>query len=91
MTHFYFHDDSGEPMDAHYEPLPEGRLILHSRGGTIGSPSARNTEYSPALRILLERIDRSNLVLEGVWVDSRPVQDLALRGRRIFFPHDSGL
>ena len=91
MTLFQFRDDSGEPIDAHYEALPEGTLILHSRGGTIGTPSARNTEYSAALRILLWRIHRSNLTLEGVWVDSERVQDLPLRERNIFLADDSGL
>lgn len=91
MTLFQFRDDSGEPVDAHYEALSGATLILHSPGGTIGTPGARNTGYSAALRILLGRIHRSNLTLQGVWVDSERVQDLSLRERRVFFAEDSGL
>ena len=60
-------------------------MILHSRGGTNGTPSARNTEYAVALHLLLERISRSKLVLDGVWVDSNHVQDLPVDDRRIYF------
>lgn len=91
MTLFQFRDDSGELVDSHYETLPEGTLILHSRDGTIGTPGARNTGYSAALRILLARIHRSNLTLKGVWVDSERVQDLSLREKRVFFADDSEL
>ena len=75
-------------MDAHFE-VQEGELILHSRGGAIGSANAQNTEYGPALRILLERIFQSNMTLVGVWVDSSRVQHLSAEERRIFFPEDT--
>ena len=79
-----FRNDTSEPMDAHYEIPSQGELILHSRSGTKGTPSARNTEYGPALRLLLKRIHRSNLNLDGVWMDSARVQDIPLGERRIF-------
>ena len=88
MTSYQFHDDSGKPLDAHFE-VREGTLILHSRGGAIGSPNVRNTEYSPALRILLKRIDQSALTLTGAWVDSARVQNLPEEERQIFSPEDS--
>ncbi|MDE0411661.1 MAG: HNH endonuclease [Gammaproteobacteria bacterium] len=70
-------------MDAHFE-IQDGKLILCSRGGTLGTSNARNTEYGPALRILLKRIERSNLALIGVWVDSNHVQNLSMKERQIF-------
>ena len=88
MTLYQFHDNSDTPMDAHFE-VQEGELILHSRGGAIGTANAQNTEYGPALRILLERIFQSNMTLVGVWVDSSRVQHLSAEERQIFFPEDT--
>ena len=90
MTRFQFHDDSGEPIDAHFEVQSE-KLILHSRGGTINSANARNTEYGSALRLLLERIEHSDLILAGVWVDSSVARKLQIPRRQIFFPEDTGI
>lgn len=88
MTRYQFHDDSGAPIDSCFE-VQSGELILHSRGGTIGSADARNTRYSVALQILLERIDRSGLILSGVWVDSITARKLPVAKRAIFFPEDA--
>lgn len=74
-------------MDAHFE-MQGGMLILHSRGGTIGTANAKNTEYGPALRILIERIKRAELMLIGVWVDSSRVQNLPMEVRQIFHPEE---
>ena len=87
MSVYQFYDDSGALMDAHFE-MQEEMLILHSRGGTIGTANAKNTEYGPALRILIERIKRAELMLVGVWVDSSRVQNLPMEERRIFHPKD---
>ena len=65
MTRFQFLDDSGGPIGAHFEVQSE-ELILHSRGGTIDSANAWNTEYGSALRLLIERIEHSELILAGV-------------------------
>ena len=85
-----FHSDSGTPMDAHFE-VQGGQLVLHSRGGAIGTPHAQNTEYAQALRVLLTRIQKFNLNLVGVWLDSNRVQNLPLEERSIFSPKDSEL
>ena len=69
----------------------EGALILHSRGRTDDPPSARNADYALALHLLLERISVSKLVLEGVWVDGRHIQDLPVYDRRIYFDRDIGV
>ena len=91
MALFQFRNDSGEPMDAHYEIPSRGTLILHSSGGKIRTSCARNTEYGSALRMLLERINQSNLVLKGVWVGSERVQDVPLEDRRIYSDRDVSL
>ena len=75
-------------MDAHFE-VQDGELILHSRGGTKDTTKALNTKYGAALRILLERIDQSDLTLVGVWVDSSRVQNLPMEDRQILFPKDT--
>ena len=87
MSKFQFRDDSGKPIDSQFEVL-SGELILHSRGGTIGSPNARNTQYGLALQLLLERIHRSELKLGGVWVDSSIARNLPLAQRAIYFHDD---
>ena len=88
MTILQFHDDFGTSIDARFEVRP-GELILHSRGGASGSPAARNTQYGRAMRLLLKRIARSRLTLNGVWVDSTPARDLPVEQRRIHFPPDA--
>ena len=89
MPILQIHDDSGATIDARFEVRPK-ELILHSRGGASGSPNARNTRYGPALRLLLERIARSRLALDGVWVDSDRARELPIEQRRIHFPRDTG-
>ena len=89
-TRHQFHDDFGAPMDAHFE-VQGGQIILHSRGGTIGTPQAQNTEYAQALRNLLVRIQKFDLNLVDVWLNSSRVQNLPLEERSIFYPKDSEL
>ena len=85
-----FHDDSGVPIDAHFE-VRSGELVLHSRGGTRGTAHARNTDYQAALRLILDRFRRSGLKIADAWVDSRHVERLPIRQRRVLFPDDAGL
>ena len=56
MEKYQFEDEFGTPLDAHFE-VEKGTLFLLSRGGAIGHPQARNTEYQKALRLLLKRVD----------------------------------
>ena len=90
MTRFQFHDDSGEPIDANFE-VQSKQLILHSRGGAIDSGNAKNRKYGLALRLLLERIEHSELILADVWVDSSLGRKLQIPRRQIFFPEDTGI
>ena len=87
MSRFQFRDHSGELIDSHFE-VRSGELILHSRGGKIDSPNARNTQYGLALQMLLERIHCSDLTLAGIWVDSSIARGLPLKQRAIYYGDD---
>lgn len=69
-------DEAGSRLDAHAD-LDERGVTFMSRG------PARNTQYGPALRLLLRRIAQFQIPLEGVWVDSAKVQALPLAERMI--------
>ncbi|WP_353472345.1 hypothetical protein PVT71_13705 [Salipiger sp. H15] len=80
-------DDHGLGLDATVEVEP-GIIILHSRGGAIGSSNARNRDYSVGLRLILKRILTSHIQIVGAWVDSSRVQILPLTERAILHPSD---
>lgn len=82
-------DDAGEPLDAHVD-IEGSEFVFHSRGGKRGAPGARNLDYGPALRILLERIVRAGLQVEGAWIDSDEVRHLPRDQRSILNRTDSG-
>ena len=82
-----FHTDSGKKMNAHFD-VHDGHLILCSRGGAKGTSTEQNTDYSPALLLLLQRIEKSELDIDGIWVDSNRVQKLPLKERLIFHDED---
>ncbi len=80
MVHQIF-DDAGKPLDAHAE-VDENGIDFQSRG------PRRNTQYGPALRLLLRRIAASKLRLKGAWVDSARVQSLPREERLILSPSE---
>lgn len=84
-------DDTATQLDATIE-IEDGAIVLHSRGGTRGSPNARNTDYSIALRLILRRLTSAYAEIKGAWVDSKNVQKLPLHQRVILtnsdFPSD---
>lgn len=86
-------DADGHALDATVE-ITDQTLILHSRGGTTGTPAARNRDYAKALRLMLKRILSAKLDLEGAWVDSSRVQHLPLAEREVLtrddLPADAG-
>ena len=59
------------------------RVTLHSRGGTKGTPAARNTEYRRGLELLLGRLASQGAVIEDAVVASQAVQTLAEADRRL--------
>jgi hypothetical protein len=82
---------NGTPIDASFslEQSKDGPAIFYaSRGGTKGTPNARNSQYHIGLAVLLGRLKRLDAVIEAVLLDSiaarqRPVSDRALE-----FPED---
>jgi hypothetical protein len=73
--------DNGKPLDAHFD-LDTDTIIFHSRGGSK-KRGARNTDYSTALRLLLQRLHDANRTVENAWVDSSPVQGMPISDRLI--------
>ena len=84
---FVVTDDEGLPLDATVE-VGHGAIILHSRGGAIGSPNARNRDYSTGLRLILRRLLHRSIEIDGAWVDSSRVQQLPLERRQILSRDD---
>ena len=73
-------DDDGSELDADFscEPTDGGiDLIMESRGPD------RNTQYGPALEILLRRLAEQRAVLTRAIVDSRETRHLAEEGRTL--------
>lgn len=74
-------DASGRLLDATYFIEPAGDavdLIMESRsGGSDGRPG-RNTDYNPALTLLLERLAALGASILDAWVDSKRTRDLQI-------------
>lgn len=73
--------NDGDPLDAHFE-VDGPAVIFHSRGGSKDK-QPRNSDYSTALRLLLERVANSGIQVEAAWVDSSRVQHIPLGQRAI--------
>lgn len=63
---------------------------LYSRSGRSGSASARNVDYSPGLRALLEQLRAAGIGVKEAFVDSGAVQAMPLDDRRILSSEDAG-
>ncbi|WP_395110603.1 hypothetical protein [Actinomadura sp. SCN-SB] len=82
-------DDDGRELDAEYaveiEPGSELlSLVLESSSGASTKRAARNTEYRPALRLLLERLKQRGAVLQAGLLDSRSTRSMPESDRRLF-------
>lgn len=84
----YAIEDDGKLLDANIE-LNGSDIRLHSRSGKRGAPGARNSDYSPALRALLLRLDAAEIEILDAYVDSAGVQSLPLAARRILEAADA--
>lgn len=82
--------EHGEALDAHVL-LEADAIIMLSRGGTAGTPSSQNQDYSTGLRLVLRRLRAHNREIRGAWVDSTVARKLAPGDRQIFFPEDSAI
>jgi len=80
-------DDHGQELDARFsvETTTIGAdVIVESRGGSDGGPTrARNSQYEPAVEILLGRLGAAGAVLFDVLLDSRVVRSLSVADRRL--------
>jgi 5-methylcytosine-specific restriction protein A len=81
--------DDGAALDAHAE-IDGNTLFFLSRGGTKGQ-DAINTEYGIALRLVLGRLQSAAIPVQGIWVDSSPVQALPLPTRQVLRQHESSI
>lgn len=80
--------DDGAELDSHIL-LEAGAVTMLSRGGTAGTPSSQNQDYSRGLRLVLQRLRTRGRAITGAWVDSTVAQGLPLSDRQIFFPDDA--
>ncbi|MEU7796721.1 DUF3883 domain-containing protein [Micromonospora tulbaghiae] len=70
-------DDSGRVLDAEYAVEPDGdclAVILESMSGRAEGRPPRNTDYRPALELLLERLKQRRTIIQVALVDSRRTQ-----------------
>jgi hypothetical protein len=77
----YAEDDGGRRLDARYtvEAASGGlALVLESASGASSRRAARNTQYRPALELLLSRLAELDAVIEGAFVDSEQTRRLGL-------------
>jgi len=80
------HGPDGEPIDAHFILSWLGRraaVTWMSRGGTKGTPSARNADYTTGLDLLLQRACGLRLTLADALLDSTPARNLPRDERRL--------
>lgn len=80
----------GAVLDAHVE-IQGNDLRLYSRSGKTGSPTARNADYAPGLRALLEQLNAAGVSIVEAFVDSGRVQTMPLDDRRILSAEDAGI
>lgn len=79
-------DAQGQPVDASFSVSLDGQhfhLYYASRGGTIGTASARNTQYHIGLTLLLERMKRLDAEIDSIMLDSRKARSLPPAERRL--------
>lgn len=77
----YAEDDDGKRLDAEYTVEADNNwvaLVLRSASGASSSRPARNTQYRPALELLLTRLKELDAVLEEALVDSTHTNRLGL-------------
>ncbi len=79
-------DNDGAELDAtfHVERQKGDLTMLYeSRGGRKGGSDARNVDYNPGLRLLLERLGAMGATLRDVLVDSRNTRHKPVEERRV--------
>ena len=77
MTILKFYNEAGAAIDARFE-VQANELVLHSR----------SADFTPALRLALDRIAHSPLVLDAAWLDGIATRELPIEQRRFSFSPD---
>jgi hypothetical protein len=78
--------DDGRVLNAEFAVELDGRtlaVVLESAGGNSGTGPARNSDYIPALELLLARLRSRSAVLIDALVDSRRTAHLPESDRRV--------
>lgn len=65
-------EEGGRLIEATVD-IQDGEFFLESRSGKKGTPTARNPQYSDALKKVLHSLHASNTYFEGAYVASRPL------------------
>jgi hypothetical protein len=79
-------DDEGNPVDASFRIENENdgfSLFYASRGGTKGTPGARNIEYHVGLAILLQRLKDLDATVTDILLDSAATRERPPEERRL--------
>lgn len=81
------HDDTGMELNAEFSVERTGQgfdVVFESRGGVKrASGERRNTDYKPALILLLARMAESHLAIQQAWIASSKTEDIARERRRL--------
>jgi len=80
------HDDNGNELDATFSVEDAGEhlsVVFESKGGTRGSPDARNIDYNQGLELLLARLASLEGVLVDTVIETRDTSNLPAEQRRV--------
>ncbi|WP_231639954.1 protein NO VEIN domain-containing protein [Micromonospora sp. NRRL B-16802] len=79
-------DDTGRVLNAEFAVEPDGQrlsVILESAGGVTAVGLARNSDYTPALELILGRLRTWGALLVDALVDSQRTEQLPESERRV--------
>jgi len=79
-------DDEGNPVDASFRLENENdgfAMFYASRGGTKGTPGARNIEYHVGLALLIERLKNMDATITDILLDSAATRLRPAEERRL--------
>ena len=86
MQKYHVFDKSGKILNAEISYETNEHIetyFIESRGGAKGGPQERNPDYFEALEALLTQQKAQNSVIEDILVDSKTVQNLLPKDRRV--------
>lgn len=83
-------DSAGVALDAHVD-IEGGDIKVYARGGGKGADDARNLDYGPGLRAVLEQLAKAGVSITQAFVDSGRVQHLPIADRLILAGTEAAL